>query len=87
MSYYTEDTDLGVYYYQFKNRIPIQIILNLKEDYTDKVFFILRTDAFTDENLHSIRLFCYRINSGATNINNIFNNVRCGFNAFYIDWN
>lgn len=84
MSNYTKDESLGIYYCMISsNTIPIQIIVNLKEGYDDIVLTILRTNAFVDNELQTIKLFCYRLDKST----NIFNNVRLGFHCFYIDYN
>ena len=84
MNNYTKDESLGIHYCDIlSNSIPIQIIVNLKEGYDDIVLTILRTNAFADVELQTIKLFCYRLDKST----NIFNNVRLGFYCFYIDYN
>ena len=78
MADYITDTNTGITYYLFKNCIPISIILNLKEDYDDIVYTILRTDEI-DSKFETIKFICYRYN------NHDYHNVRCGFHLFYIN--
>ncbi len=79
MTDYITDTDTGISYYLFKNCIPISIILNLKENYDDIAYTILRTDII-DNRFETIKLICYRYN------NYDHYNVKCGFHLFYINW-
>ena len=81
---YTKDESLNIYYCAISSdTIPIQIIVNLKEGYDDIVLTILRTNAFVDVELQTIKLFCYRLDKST----NIFNNVRLGFYCCYINYN
>lgn len=84
---YTYDNDHDVYYYLFKDCIPISIILNKREVYgSDIVFTELRTDYISDdkkdEELKTIKLFCTTYNISS---NKIYNR-QVGFHCIYVDY-